>query len=279
MITSERDRDGLHISVSQIRMYLRCPRSYQMRYVVGTKPAFKPVPFAFGTSFHAALARFYVAVKEDGAPPPLQLVEDAFRDAWQRELDADLPLQAEDDEPADAGALVDKGTAMLAVFHDHAVKNLDGVKVEAVEQPFSVSLFDPDTGVEMEEKLVGVLDLVLRKGRKRQVVEHKTSARKYGEDQLRYDIQPTGYRLAARAMGLGDVRVTYQIVTKARTPVIQVEDLDRSVEDEEEFQRLAVNVMRGVDAGAFPPVRGWQCRNCPYSHACGPQRATLTAVG
>jgi hypothetical protein len=151
-----------------------------------------------------------LAVKEDGAPPPLQLIKDAFRDAWQRELDADLPLQAaEDDEPADTGALVDKGTEMLAVFHDHAVKNLDGAKVEAVEQPFSVSLFDPDTGVEMEENLVGVLDLVLKKGRRRQVVEHKTSARKYGDDQLRYDIQPTGYRLAARAMGLGDVKVTY----------------------------------------------------------------------
>lgn len=64
------------------------------------------------------------------------------------------------------------------------------------------------------------------------------------------------------------MKVTYQIVTKARTPVIQVEDLDRSVEDEEEFQRVAVNVMRGVDAGAFPPVRGWQCRSCSYSHAC-----------
>jgi CRISPR/Cas system-associated exonuclease Cas4 (RecB family) len=221
-----------------------------------------------------------LAVKEDGAPPPLQLIKDAFRDAWQRELDADLPLQAaEDDEPADTGALVDKGTEMLAVFHDHAVKNLDGAKVEAVEQPFSVSLFDPDTGVEMEENLVGVLDLVLKKGRRRQVVEHKTSARKYGDDQLRYDIQPTGYRLAARAMGLGDVKVTYQIVTKARTPVIQVEDLDRSVEDEEEFQRVAVNVMRGVDAGAFPPVRGWQCRSCPYSHACRPPRPRPAPAG
>ena len=52
----------------------------------------------------------------------------------------------------------------------------------------------------------------------------------------------------------------------------QIEDLDRSAEDEEEFQRVAVNVMRGVDAGAFPPVRGWQCRSCPYSHACRPPR-------
>jgi CRISPR/Cas system-associated exonuclease Cas4 (RecB family) len=279
MTTVEANRDGLHISVSQIRTYLRCPRSYQLRYVMGARPAFKPVAFAFGTSFHAALARFYVAVKEEGAPPPLQLVTEAFRDAWQRELDADLPLQADEEEPADTGALVDKGVEMLAVFHDHAVKTLDGVKVEAVEQPFSVPLFDPDTGLELEEKLVGALDLVLKKGRRRQIVEHKTSARKYGEDQIRWDIQPTGYRLAARAMGMGEVKVTYQVVTKAKAPVLQIVDLDRTEEDEEEFLRVAVNVMRGVDAGAFPPVRSWACRSCPYARECRPSRPRSAAAG
>ena len=279
MAAFEQARDGLHISVSQIRTYLRCPRSYQLRYVLGAKPAFKPVPFAFGSSFHAALARFYVAVMEDGAPPPLQLVNDAFRDAWQRELDADLPLQADDDEPVDTGALVDKGTEMLAVFHVHAVKSLDGVKVEAVELPFSVPLFDPDVGTELEERLVGALDLVLKKGRRRQIIEHKTSARKFGEDQIRWDIQPTGYKLAARAMGLGEVKVTYQIVTKARAPVLQIVDLDRNEEDEEEFLRVAVNVMRGVDGGAFPPLRSWACRSCPYAHACRPVRSKAAAAG
>jgi CRISPR/Cas system-associated exonuclease Cas4 (RecB family) len=272
-------RDGLHISVSQIRTYLRCPRSFELRYVLGAKPAFKPVPFAFGTSFHAALARFYLAVKEDGAPLPLQLVNDAFRDAWQRELEADLPLQADDDEPADTGALVDKGIEMLAVFHDHAVKNLDGVKVEAVEQPFSVSLTDPDTGVEMEEKLVGALDLVLKKGRKWQIVEHKSSSRRFSDDQIKYDIQPTAYRLAGKATGMGDVKVTYQIVTKARSSVLQVVDLVRNEEDELEFQRIAVGVMRAVDASAFPPVRGWQCRSCPHARACRPPRPKLAAAG
>ena len=272
-------RDGLHISVSQIRTYLRCPRSFELRYVLGAQPAFKPVPFAFGTSFHAALARFYLAVKEEGAPPPLQLVNDAFRDAWQRELESDLPLQADDDEPADTGALVDKGTEMLAVFHDHAVKNLEGVKVEAVEQPFSVSLTDPDTGVEMEEKLVGALDLVMKKGRKRQIVEHKSSARKFSDDQIKYDIQPTAYRLAGKAMGMGDVKVTYQIVTKAKSSMLQIVDLDRNEEDELEFQRVAVGVMRAVDAGAFMPVRGWQCRGCPHQHVCRPPRPKLAAAG
>lgn len=272
-------RDGLHISVSQIRSYLRCGRLFELRYVLGAKPAFKPVPFAFGTSFHAALAKFYLTAKETGAPPPLQLLADEFRSAWQREVDADVPLQADEDEPDDAGRLVDKGVQMLGVFHDHAAKGLGGATVEAVEAPFAIALFDPDTGVEMEEKLVGALDLVLKKGRRHQVVEHKTSSRRFGETEIRYDIQPTGYRIAARGMGLGDATVTYQIVTKAKTPVLQIVDLVRTEEDEEEFQRVAVNVVRAVDAGAFPPLRGWQCRSCPFHHVCRPPRPKLKAAG
>lgn len=168
---------------------------------------------------------------------------------------------------------------MLGMFHDHAVKSLDGMVVESVEAPFSVSLTDPDTGVELEERLVGALDLVLKKGRRHQVVEFKTSARKYGEDQIRYDIQPTAYRLAAKGMGLGKVKVTYTIISKARAPQLQVVDLDRNEEDEEEFQRVAVNVLRAVDAGAFPPVRGWQCRSCPHAHLCRPARSKSVVEG
>lgn len=270
-------RDGLHLSVSQLRTYLRCGRAYELRYVMGAKPAFTSVSLAFGTSFHAAVGRFYLALKEEGVPAPLQLVTETFRDAWQREVEADVPLQADEDEPADQGQVLDKATEMLGIFHDHAVKSLDGLTVVAVEAPFSVSLTDPDTGVELEERLVGALDLVVKKGRRHQVVEFKTSARKFGEDQIRYDLQPTGYQLAAKGMGLGKVRITYNIITKARAPQLQVVDLDRSEEDEEEFRRVAVNVLRAVDAGAFPPVRGWQCRSCPHAHLCRPARPKLAA--
>lgn len=272
-------RDGLHLSVSQIRTYLRCPRSFELRYVLGAKPAFKPVPLAFGSSFHSALARFYLALKEEGAPPPLLLIAEAFRDAWLRELEGDIPLQVDEDEPDDKGALVDKGVEMLRIFHEHATASVDGVTVEAVEQPFSIPLFDPDTGVQMEERLVGAFDLVLKKGRRRQIVEHKSSSKKFGGDQITWDLQPTGYSLAAKFMGLGNVQVVFQIVTKSKTPVLQIVELERTEQDEEEFQRVAVNVMRGVDASVFMPLRGWQCRSCPHAHLCRPQRPKLAAVG
>ena len=40
---------------------LRCPRQYQLKYVLGVQPAFVPVAFAFGLSFHGAAAALYGA--------------------------------------------------------------------------------------------------------------------------------------------------------------------------------------------------------------------------
>ncbi len=271
MAGNEAGQPGLHVSVSQIRTYLRCGRLYELRYVRGVTPAFKPTAFAFGTAFHAALAAYYVAVKEDGRVPSLECVTYAFRDAWERELEGDIPLQADDEEPGDKGQLVDKGVAMLTLFHEQASKTMNGVEVEAVEKPFAVDIRDPDTGEVQDETLIGVFDLVVNDGRRRTVVENKTSARKYGEDQIRWDIQPTGYLCAAKAMGMENVGVRYQVVTKTKTPALQVVDLDRNGDDEEEFLRVALGVMRGVDAGVFIPQRGWACAGCPYAHACRPQ--------
>jgi len=264
--------EGLHISVSQVRTYLKCSRLYELRYVRGATPAFKPTAFAFGSAFHAALAQFYVAVKEDVTPPPLGLVTYAFRDAWERELEGDLPLQADEDEPGDKGQLVDKGVGMLALFHEQASKAVAGLEIESVEKPFAVVIHDPATGEVQDENLIGAFDLVVNDGRHRTIVENKTSARKYGEDQIRWDLQPTGYQFAAKQMGLGDVGVQYQVLTKTKTPGLQIIDLERTVEDQEEFLRVAIGVMRGVDAGVFVPVRSWACRGCPFAHVCRPTR-------
>ena len=96
---------------------------------------------------------------------------------------------------------------MLHTFAEHAEAKLDGVVVEAVEKSFSVAIHDPETGEVLEEQLVGTMDLVALDDGRRVVVEHKTSAKKYAADQLRFDIQPTAYKLAAQAGGHGRGRV------------------------------------------------------------------------
>jgi hypothetical protein len=82
----------------------------------------------------------------------------------------------------------------------------------------------------------------------------------------------------ASKVGLGDVRLRLQVVTKTKLPVVQVADLERGPRDEDDFLRTAVGVLRAVDAGVAYPVRGWACRGCQYSYACKPNRPKLALV-
>lgn len=256
---------GLYISVSQLKCYLSCPMKYRLRYVEGVTPAFMPLALAFGTAFHKALGFYYGAVAETRCAPELDELVSIFNDAWQKAKSGNIQLQA-DDETSDTDPS-DKAATMLAAFIEHAATG-PLPEVEAIEHSFAVDVHDPDAGAVIEEKLVGVFDLVLRDGDRRVVVEHKTSVRKYTSDQCQYDPQLTAYHLAGRQLGLGDVGLRYQVITKTKKPTVQVEDVSRGERDEADFLRAVTGVLRAVGTRAFWPNRGWQCRSCPFAHAC-----------
>lgn len=260
--------DGLYVSVSQLKTYLMCPRKFELHYIRGLLPEFVPVNLAFGSAFHEALAAYYGEIKNAGVPLRRDLVLDTFRAAWEKAADGPVPLQGDEDDELDVGQLTDKGVSMLHAFHEYAAPRIANVQVEAVEHGFAVEIHDPDTGEVLEEQLVGVIDLVTAEDGVRFIVEHKTASKKYGEDQLRFDVQPTAYKFAARSMGLGEVALRFQVVTKTKVPAVQVAEVVRDERDEDDLLRTVVGVLRAVDAGVSYPLRGWQCRSCPYKGAC-----------
>ncbi len=257
---------GLYTSVSQMKCWLRCPRQFELKYVRGVAPAFVPVNLAFGSAIHEALAGHYQEIKTTGSPLRRDLVLDVFRSAWEKAAQGDVPLQS-DEDGEDPRQMIDKGVSMLHAFAEHEARS-PPKEVEAVERAFTVTLHDPDSGEPLEEALTGVMDLVVIEEGRHVVVEHKTSSRKYSEDQLSNDIQVTGYKMAARASGLGEVGLRFQVITKARAPQVQVADVVRTDGDEEDFARTAVGVLRAIDAGVSFPLRSWQCKTCQFAHAC-----------
>lgn len=257
--------DGLYISTSQVKTYLRCPRQYEFRYVRGLDPAFVPLALAFGSAIHAALAHCYNQIQSSGSCPSLEEIQSVFAACWAAAQDGPLPLQIE--RKGDTPDHLEKGLAMMAVFHAGLLRNQLPV-VLAVEEPFSIEVHDPDTGEALEERLVGTLDLVVEEAEGPVVVEHKSSAKKWTEDQVRFDLQLTAYRIAARKMGLGAPSLRLQLLTKTKQPAVYVEALHRDNLDEADFLHTVVGVLRAIDAKAFYPVRGWQCRTCPFVQAC-----------
>lgn len=262
------DDDGLTVSISQLREFAICPRRYFLHRVLAVEPAFVPLPLALGAATHAAMGSTYTSIRDRGQAPELPEVLQVFRDAWTVEASGAVPIKVEDDEPDP----VDVGVRMVTAFHRHVAADLP-VRVVAVELPFrGVELHDPDTGEVLDETLSGVMDLVVHEDDHHVVVEHKTAARRWSAEQLEHDLQLTAYQVAARHVGLGEVGLRYQVVTKAKLPVVQAETVVRDDLAEVDFMRTAAGVLRATGAGAFWPVRSWACASCPYAHACSDTR-------
>jgi putative RecB family exonuclease len=264
--------DGLYVSISQVKCFLRCPRQFELKYVRGLTPEFVPANLVFGSAIHEALAAYYGELKTTGEPLRRDLMLDVFRGAWGKRIEGDVPVQGDDDEDGQLSALVDKGVSMLHAFHEHAAHQI--LEVESVEHPFEIEIHDPDTGEVLDEKLVGFIDLVAVENGRRVIYEHKTSAKKYTTGQLKHDPQVTAYRMAMGMMGKGDVGMKFQVLTKTKVPAIQIAEVERTAQDEEDLLRTVQGVLRSVDAGVSYPLRGWQCRSCPYQAGCGGRGAS-----
>jgi CRISPR/Cas system-associated exonuclease Cas4 (RecB family) len=266
MISTPRP-ETLHFSITQMKAWLLCSRKFEYRYVRAVDPEFVPLRLAFGTAFHSALAHHYRALAQ-ARTAAAEEVKQRFVDEMNLAKQGRVPLE-DDEEGTSFAEAVSKGGQMLDVALAHPSAQ---AHVVSVEESFIVDLYDVESGEVLDEKLLGIIDLVVMEDGHRVLVEHKTSSRKYSPDQLNYDTQLSGYAFAAERLGWGEVGLRFSVVTKTKVPALHVDDVRRDEGDVTDFLRTAVGVLKAIDAGISFPVRGWQCRGCPYRSRCSSER-------
>jgi putative RecB family exonuclease len=250
-------RQRPHISVSQLKCFIACPRKFSYRYVERVAPAFKSIALSFGSAFHAAVDEMLMT------DPGLEAVTEVFRDVLANDVNHNnLPVLFDGDE--NLGQCIDLGARMLAEFR-RSVPMPD--EVVGLEVPFFIHLHDPATGEVLDHPLIGAMDAVVMVGGKPVVWELKTGKKKWPEAQLEFDIQPATYVMGARSLGL-DAPVRVIVTTKAKEPVVQSTLVRRTERDELELAHVAASVLRAVTAGVDHPVRDWWCMSCPYTGMC-----------
>jgi len=160
--------------------------------------------------------------------------------------------------------LRDKGVALVRLFHTEAPRPH---QVVGVEEPFSIEVCDPTTGEVFDERMVGAIDAITQdEDDQPYILEHKTGAKKRS---FEGDLQGAAYSYVAPRIGLGEsVSVTYQLLTKTKTPVLHIETVSFTAADQRDLLRTVAGVLAAVRAGAFYPRRDWQCRSCPFAGPC-----------
>lgn len=237
------DRKGIpYLSFSKLSDLEFCEYRYELAYVQGVKPEEEPAYFAKGHLFHAAAAGVYRALAARREPDRAGLHRMIDRGARGAEDRAHL-------------------RNALQLLIDNAFSDWD---VLGVEEPFVLPL----DGL---PPLVGVIDLVLRRGATVAVVDHKTG-RTFGEPD---PIQLALYREhARRAHGAREVRAMFDQyrwvndLGRARKPAFQRSEVTLgSWEDAFRRLRKGHGRMAEIEKGGRATAEG-ECFRCPLRPVC-----------
>jgi len=238
-----------HVSHSQVNMWLRCPRQWEFRYVKGLK---MPPSGALieGGCYHRALEvnfRQKITSFEDLA---IDECLDVYSDEWEKRLIEEESVDWGNKHP---GTYKDEGYSLVTEYIASTAFSVQPISVEEI----TVSEVAGVT-------FVCIPDLVdIRKI----VIDHKTSARSYNQDDVDKDIQAS-----AEAFVLGRPIVFHNhVAIKSKVPRIQVVKSYRTRADIEWWEDMAAKVVSQMKTGVAPPNPiGWHCspRFCGFYELC-----------
>ena len=251
------ERAALHVSASQVKTYLICPKRYCYRYVMGAEPEHVSANLVLGTAVHSAIAQYYLALMDDQEPEESKIFAE-FRRSIAKAFAAETPVLLDDGQTK--ADLTATGETLIRTFLAN-VERPD--RVLAVETAFYADVADPQTGEFLEEQLTGFFDAVVQFGDKTVVLEHKTAARAWSKDQLDFDLQVSLYQAVT---GADSVRL--QVVTKTKVAKFLTYDLCRTERQLTEGVEIVCGVLTAIRARAFFPNPGWGCDGCEFKKLC-----------
>jgi RecB family exonuclease len=237
---------GDHISVSRLKRFSQCPKSYQLHYLAKA-PSEPNASLTFGKVLHAALERTYRQIIADQIIGrfPRELLEAAYRYEWARAGLTDLAAFAEG----------------LGLLKDYVAQHtvVDHRTVLAVEQEFRLPVD--------RFEVLGYIDRVDRIDDETvEVVDYKSNRLLFSRDEVDHDLQLTVYAMAARVLwpwarnvrlGLFMLRHAVKLET-SRTPA----ELDAA---RQYVAALGLEIEAATD---FPARLNANCAYCDHQAGC-----------
>ncbi len=237
------------LSASKISTYLSCGRKFKFRYVWKIPAQWKAAALAFGSAVHGALETFHEQRVSDGTMSP-EATAGLFRIDWAAEQVDDLKFK--EGESAE-----DLGATGAELVRQYALAN-QSLEVVAVESAFELLVAD---GIVLR----GVFDALLAGDRVREL---KTAARNYDEGTLARHVQLSAYAWAYREIYDREPVLEVVAMLKLKHPRIAIHEVTRTLEDDEWFVELVVEVARAIQAEVYPANPSWACSDCEYGQAC-----------
>lgn len=240
-----------HLSVTQLKMYLRCPLQYKFRYIDGLKipPA---SALTLGKSIHSALEVNYIRKIKTKDDLPIKQLTDLFSDFWDSGVKE--TVFEEDEKP---GQVKDEGIGLISAYHKQVSP---AIQPKIVEKEFELSFQNVDYTLKGRLDLVDSQDII---------IDHKTTKRSMPEDSAANDIQLTCYAFAYRQVfGLQENALRFDVMVRNKIPKIQQLPTQRTQEDIDRFLKILAYVSKAIKTGIFYPNENHFCGMCGYKELC-----------
>jgi CRISPR/Cas system-associated exonuclease Cas4 (RecB family) len=263
-LTTELQLPTGYLSVSQIEMYMRCPRQYEKRYVEGKKDP-PNIAMIEGSSHHKGMQVNNTNKKEKGQDLRPKQVFEAFADYFS---DNKKDVAKKDWGGEKEKDIVDRGKGLIA---DYMKRYAPRLMPEIIEHEIKISVAGiPILGY--IDVAGGFLPLVGKRGAEKAVVDYKAAGKKKSSADLLNSVQLTMYGVAAvEEFGFHDPVLGFMTLLKPKqetawqsTPY----DLGRS----QWLKHIVVSIADAISRGSFPVTNptNWCCdpRWCGYYHGC-----------
>ena len=248
-----------YVSASRLKLWLRCPLAYKLRYIDGVVTPTTPSLF-FGTIVHRVLEYFF-RYRQRGVTLFPEVVADRLKKDWDSALEEEFVAFSSINEERQLQAkAVELVTAYLT-----QISGDESLPI-AVEKRFEAPLIDPATGEDLGIPLVGIIDLVLATENGAVIRDFKTAARSSAQRDVLHELQLSCYSYLFRCV-TGQIESGLEIhsLIKTKTPKVEVTRYDPRKETY--FARLFSVIRAYLDAvgsNQYHIRPGLGCSFCDY---------------
>ena len=239
-----------HLSITQIKMFLRCSLQYYFRY----RRHIKIPPnssMTMGRCVHQTIEDLYKK-KIEKVEMTEEEVKERFSFHWAEES---KETEFKRDEASEE--LKDEGIKLIGKYVEDIVPT---VNPKELEKRFELEFEN------VPYTLVGIIDLIEEDGT---IVDHKCSKRSPNQGEIDRDIQLSAYQIAYRSLyGKDPKGLRYDYVVRNKTPkTVQCQTM-RSQGALNRFLKLVGHVSKAIEQDIYYPNQSMMCSCCGYGDLC-----------
>ena len=249
-----------HVSHSSISTFQACPLKWYFRYVQKLPEEVIGSALAFGSSVHSGIERHFQTLLETGHAPELDELLEAFDRCWAT-FDSELIKFGRGDNSESMRELASK---MFTAFQASDFASPDGTIV-AVEESMQGEF------VEGMPDVLARVDLAVQDGDDLVLTDFKTSRSRWtGEQAQNSAEQLLLYSdLAGRVLDGKRIQLQFAVVTKAKTPVLEVHEVEFDSARLDRTKAIFSRVWDAIKSGnIYPSPTQMNCHSCGFKSAC-----------